>query len=205
MVFIDDLAFSLFTLSFAGLLLFYTIASLYFVYKKQHSEFKEYLGSSDAPLMVVGLLMVVSGLWGQFTWPLPGSYNILFYDPYLAFGILLVAFALSVREGVRLEYSGFLGLMVGAMTIVYGVVGYNAGLTQEPVALLLMYLFYGLAGIFAYPVSLIADRLPGLMRRNLWPGWNICLVAFGVFLVIASLLAAFVGVAALPAHLATPP
>ncbi|MCL5100877.1 MAG: DUF981 family protein, partial [Candidatus Marsarchaeota archaeon] len=41
------------------------------------------------------------------------------------------------------------------------------GLTQAPIALLGLYFLYGLAGIFSYPVALIADRLPGL-QKNAW-------------------------------------
>ena len=204
MAFIDNLAFSLFTLSFAGLLLFYTIASMYLVYRKRQKNFSEYLNSASVPLLVVGLYMVLNGLWGQFTWPLPGSYNILFYDPYISFGLLLVSLAVSIRFRIRLEYSGFLGLMVGIMTIIYGLSGYNLGLTSAPIALLGLYFFYGASGILSYPVALIADRLPGL-NKNVWFGWTILLLLFGAALLAASLLSAFVGVSAIPQHLLTAP
>lgn len=142
---------------------------------------------------------------GQFVWPLPGSYNILFYDPLVSFGIILLAFAFSVRYDAKLEYAGFLGLMVGLMTIGYGFVGYNLGLTQEPVALLLMYFLYGIAGIFAYPVSLIADRLPGVKNKNVWRGWHVTLSIFWILVVLASLLSAFVAISALSSHLLVAP
>ncbi|MCL5100875.1 MAG: DUF981 domain-containing protein [Candidatus Marsarchaeota archaeon] len=204
MAFIDNLAYSLFALSFAGFLLLYTISSMYLVYRKKKKNFSEYLNSASIPIALLGAYILISGFWGQFAWPLPGSYNILFYDPFISFGIVLLSLAFSIRYNVRLEYTGFLGLMVGVMVLAYGFVGYNIGLTQAPIALLGLYFLYGLAGIFSYPVALIADRLPGL-QKNAWIGWNALLVIFWLLLLGASILAGFVGVSAVPQHLLTPP
>ena len=204
MAFIDNLAYSLFALSLAGFLLLYTISSMYLVYRRKQRNFSEYLESASVPLGLIGAYMLIMGIWGQFTWPLPGSYNILFYDPLVSFGIILLSFALAIRCKARLEYAGFLALLVGAMTIVYGVEGYSIGLTQAPIALLAMYFFYGVAGVFAYPVSLIADRLPGLHKKA-WSGWVVTLAIFWILILLASILSAIVGVAAIPAHLLRAP
>lgn len=205
MVFVDNLAYSLFMISFAGFMLLYTISSMYLVYRRGKRNFSDYLKSASVPLGLIGVYMLIMGLWGQFTWPLPGSYNILFYDPLVSFGIVLLAFAIAVKYDVRLEYAGFLGLMVGVMVIIYGIEGYGAGLTSEPIALLLMYFFYGVAGIFAFPVSLIADRLPGLKKGRIWKGWHVVLIVFWILLLLASLLSGFVGILAIPAHLISAP
>ncbi len=204
MVFIDNLAFSLFSLSFAGFLLLYTITSMYFVYRSRKKDYGEHLLGAMAPMAIVGAYLILMGIWGQFTWPLPGSYNILFYDPMVAFGMVVLAFAMSIRFNVRLEYAGFLGLLVGIMTLLYGWQGYSIGLTQAPIALLGMYFAYGIAGVFAYPVSLIADRLPGL-QKNPWIGWHICLAIFWLFLFGASLVSGYVGLNAIGSHLVSPP
>jgi putative membrane protein len=204
MVFIDNLAYSLFSVSFAGFLLLYTVTSMYLVYRKRGKNFSEYLRAASVPLALIGTYMVIMGLWGQFTWPLPGSYNILFYDPLVSFGIVLLAFSISVKYKIRLEYSGFLALLVGIMIITYGIVGYNIGLTTAPIALLGLYFLYGLAAIFAYPVSLIADRLPGL-KKNVWTGWHIILILFWILLLLASLLSAYTGIAAIGQHLISAP
>ncbi len=205
MVFTDNLAYSLFSLSLAGFMLLYTISSMYGVYKRKQRNFSEYLKSASIPLGIIGIYMFIMGIWGQFTWPLPGSYNILFYDPLISFGILLIAFALAVKYGARLEYAGFLGLMVGLMVIAYGIQGYNLGLTSAPMALLLLYFLYGFCGIFAYPVSLIADRLPGLKKGKVWVGWKLTLAAFWILLLLSSLLSAYVATSAISAHLITAP
>jgi putative membrane protein len=203
MVFIDNLAYALFSVSFAGFMLLYTVSSMYLLYRKRRS-FQEHLMAASLPIALIGLYMLVMGLWGQFTWPLPGSYNILFYDPFLSFGILLLSFSMAVRYRLRLEYVGFLGLMMGAMIIVYGIAGYNLGLTAAPIGLLALYLGYGLAAIFSYPVSLISDRLPDTRKRTP-ANWRIILIIFCILLLLASLVSAYTGFAAIGQHLMSAP
>lgn len=205
MTFTDNVAFALFAISFAGFLLLYTVSSMYLVYRRRQKNFADYLKSASVPLGIIGTYMIIMGIWGQFTWPLPGSYNILFYDPLVAFGMLLLGFSLSVKYKVRLEYIGFLGLMVGVMVIIYGIEGYSLGLTAAPLGLLAMYFLYGLAGVLSYPVSLIADRLPGFQKKRVWIGWTLILIAFWIFILLASVLSAYIGIVAVPAHLLNPP
>ena len=204
MVFIDNLAYSLFAISVAGFLLLYTFASMYLAYRKRSKDYSTYLKGGSIPLAIVGAYLVVMGLWGQFVWPLPGSYNILFYDPFVSFGLIMLAFAAAARTGGKMEYAGFMALLFGVMVIIYGIQGYGIGLTQEPIALLAMYFFYGVAAIFAFPVSLIADRMPGL-KPGFWKGWYVMLGIFFVSLLIASLLAGYIGALAIPAHLLSAP
>jgi putative membrane protein len=202
--FIDNLAFSLFAISFAGLMLLYTMFSMYLAYTKKVRDFSGYLNSAVIPLTLLGAYMIIMGFWGEFTWPLPGAYNILFYDPLIGFGIVLIAFSLVIKNKTRLEYPGFLALLLGAMLVLYGIEGYSIGLTKEPLALLGLYVLYGAVGVLAYPVSLIADRLPGL-KKNPWPGWTTILLAFMVLLFLASMLAAYIGFSAIGGHLVSPP
>lgn len=204
MAFVDNLAYSLFALSFAGFMLLYTVSRMYLVYRAKKVTYPEQLRSASVPLGIIGGYMLVMGLWGQFTWLLPGSYNILFYDPFVSLGMLLVAFAGAVRYSTKLEYVGFLAMMVGVMTLVYGSIGYSQSLTAEPIALLALYLIFGLTAVLAYPVSMIADRLPGLQRK-VWFGWHIILASFWVLLLASSVLAAFIGFAAIPQHLLSAP
>jgi putative membrane protein len=204
MAFIDNLAYGLFSISFASFLLLYTVISMYLVYRRGNRKYSDYLNSASVPLLLIGLYMIVQALWGQFTWPLPGSYNVLFYDPLLSFGLLLVGFFFAVRYKVRLEYVGFFGLLVGIMVIIYGIQGYNIGLTSQPLAMLGMYILYGLSGLVAYPVALIADRLPG-HSKNVWIGWYLFLALFCILLLLAGLLSAGVGYAAVSQHLINPP
>ncbi len=204
MVFIDNLAYSLFATSFAGFLLLYTIALIYTEYKNKKTDFSEHLKGASVPLALIGAYLFVSGLWGQFVWPLPGSYNILFYDPFISFGIILLSFSFVIRFGGRFDYTGILSLLAGVMTIAYGFEGYNLGLSSAPIALLGMYFLFGIAGIFAYPASLILERLPGLQKR-VWKGWYVLLAIFFITLFLASGTAGLIGVVAIPAHLIKAP
>lgn len=204
MAFIDNLAYSLFILSFAGFLLLYVVTSVYLLYRKRERNYADVISAAKVPLCLVGAYMILMGMWGQFTWPLPGSYNILFYDPLVSFGLIMLAFGLSIHYKVKFEYVGFFGLMVGVMTIIYGVQGYSVGLTQEPIALLALYFFYGITGIFSYPVALIMERLPGMQKRP-WVGWTLCLVVFWLALFAASLTSGYIGYSAIPAHLLSAP
>lgn len=204
MVFIDNLAYSLFSLSVAGFLVIYLVLSVYMAYRKNKKDYNERMNGVFAPLLVVSVYMIISAAYGQFAWPLPGSYNILFYDPLASFGLLLLALAITLRYKYRLRYVGFLGLLFGAMTIFYGYQGYLIGLTKSPIALLGMYGFYGLAGIFAYPVSIMMERIT--MSKNK-PGalLTICLVIFLLAMLAAVLLSAYIAIEAVPAHLLSPP
>lgn len=205
MAFIDILAYSLLAVSFAGFLLLYAAVSfLYCFYVKKQREFSSKLKGVSVPLGILGLYMLIAGIWGGLTWPLPGSYNILFFDPLTSFGILLIAFYLSVRYELKLEYVGFLGLMMGVVAIWYGISGYSLGMTAAPIVLLLMYLFYGLAGVFSYPVLLMASTFsPG--QKSIWTWFRVAFALLCISLFIGSALSGVTALAAIPAHLATPP
>ncbi|MGC8479375.1 MAG: DUF981 family protein [Candidatus Micrarchaeia archaeon] len=94
-------------------------------------------------------------LWGQLTWPLPGSYNILFFDPLMSLSIVLIGFAWSVRARIKIHYVGLFSLIVGLMTIDYGITGYMLRLTQSPLAFMGLFVAYEIIGILAFPVSLM--------------------------------------------------
>jgi putative membrane protein len=204
MVFIDNLAFSLFAISIAGFMLLYSMVSIYLSYRKNQKMLSEHIRNTTVPLFFIGIYLLVMGLWGQFAWPLPGSYNILFYDPLVAFGIVMLTFATIGRLGGNMEYAGFLAFLFGVMAIIYGIAGYNVGLTLEPVALLAMYFLYGLTGILAYPIAMIAQRKPGL-QKNHWGGWIILLGLFCLSIFAASCISGFIGFEAIGAHLLTTP
>ncbi len=59
---------------------------------------------------------------------------------------------------------GLVAFFFGFMAILYGYSGYSLGLTNESLAMMLMYFIFGIAGIFAYPAALVMDRLPGYQK-----------------------------------------
>jgi putative membrane protein len=204
MAFVDDLTFELFVLAFSGFVFVYLMSRLYLDYRHKKQRVQERLESASIAILITGVYIFLIALVSQITWFLPGAYNILFYDPFMALGVLMVAFALSARYKYKLQYVGLLGLLFGIMTIWYGVSAYDLGLTSEPLAMLALFVLFGAAGLLSYPITLILDALPGYKKR-IWLGWNVILVLFWLFLVVGSLLAAYIGVSAVPAHLAKPP
>ncbi len=160
MVFVDDLAFSMILLVLVAATVAYTVVvELYSYSRRGPAGLGETLRESAVPMIVVGIVALALGLWGEFTWPLPGSYNILFFDVYTLFGVMVLGFGLSVYFGFRLQFMGALSLMSGCIVIAYGASGYYLGMTSEPYAMFLLYGGWGLVAILAFPVAVISDRL----------------------------------------------
>jgi putative membrane protein len=194
-MFINNLAGQLVVLGSGLLVLAYAICN--YLRKGMFDHGAEY------PLILLGVLVLITGLDGLFTWTLPGPYNMLFYDLYPLAGILLIGFGIFVKYGGRLEYLGFLSLLFGIATIVYGYYGYVIGLTNQPIALLGLYGSIGLAAILAFPFTLLIDRGIGKKKQS---KLNFALgVIFLIFLIFGALLALYIGFTAIHEHLITPP
>ncbi|WP_218260697.1 DUF981 family protein [Saccharolobus shibatae] len=209
MVFIDNLGLMLFILPLVSVLIAYTTIQAFIGFRKSGYEaIKRSLDDSILPAAILGIIIIILSLWGEFTWTLPGSYNILFYDVYLLLGITILSYSIAVYMGKRLQSTGIFSLFVGLITIYYGVSGYNLGLTKEPLALLALYTTYGIAGILGYPVTLALDKLrdqQGVKDPKL-EGWMYAFfLLFWIFVVIAGIIGAFIAVETIPAHLAHPP
>ena len=160
MTFVDTLAFQLFTLAFISGLLFYSGIVGYVTFRRDGPlRTFEHLKGQAVPLGGMGFIVFSIGLWGEINWPLPGSYNILFFDPYTLLGIVLVGFAISVNRGWRTQYVGLLAAMTGLLSIYYGASAYNLGLTKEPLAMFFLYVAMGGTAIFTFPVTLWLDRM----------------------------------------------
>ncbi|MCL5930572.1 MAG: DUF981 domain-containing protein [Candidatus Thermoplasmatota archaeon] len=203
MVFIDDLAFELFTLSLVGVVSIYLTGYAYLYYRKGLKDVETIMRPGAFILGILGVIIVIMGIFGEMTWPLPGSYNILFYDPYLLFGIILVSVSSSIILKQKLQFSGILALFSGLIAIYYGVNAYLDKMTSSPIAMLGLYLSLGLTGMFTFPATLIYDLLPS--RDNVSKFWTVILVLFWVGLIVSSVLAALTAIEAVPQHLLKPP
>ena len=200
MAFIDILGSQLFALGFAGLIILYMTVQSYLLFRKGKRA-EEMIKAGTVPLAAIGVYMFLSGLYGQFTWPLPGSYNTLFYDIYPLVGLLFIGAALTIYWKLKIQYIGFFGLLLGVMSIWYGAFGYSIGLTKEPLALLALYLAFGLGGMLGYPVMVMLDRSQaGIRNRSI--AWRVLILLFWLILFIGSMLALFIGTSAIPSHLA---
>ncbi|WP_338598552.1 DUF981 family protein [Sulfolobus tengchongensis] len=208
MAFIDDLALMLFILPLVSVLIAYTTVQAFIGFRKSGYEaIKRSLDDSIIPAAILGIVILIISLWGEFTWTLPGSYNILFYDVYLLLGVIILSYSIAVYMGKRLQTTGIFALFVGLITIYYGVTGYHLGLTKEPLALLALYVTYGIAGILGYPVTLALDTLRAQSVKDPpLKGWMLAFfILFWIFVIIAGIIGAFIAVETVPAHLASPP
>ncbi|BCS91078.1 MAG: hypothetical protein ARM1_0535 [Candidatus Micrarchaeota archaeon] len=216
MAFIDFLTLDLFSLSFAGFIILYTSTKAFLSYRamikkaRQILDYEDLLNditSASLPLFSIGIIMFITSLYGVLTWPLPGSYNILFFEPLLMASVLVISvgFALYKRLTLQLDYMGFFALLSGLMAIYYGLQGYSIGLTEEPLIMMLMYLFFGLAGVFTFPYMYEIKRIASNKTKKVHPLVNFVIVLFWIFTLLGALTAMITGLAALPSHLARAP
>lgn len=236
MVFVDNLGLELVTLPIVGFLIIHIFARAYMAGRKgNYNAIREVLKEGSVSLGFIGAFISILSFWGEITWTLPSGYNILFNDTYLLMGLLLIVFSASVLMNKGATTSGFLSLLSGLFTIYYGVNGYMLGMTREPLALLLIYAFWGLAGIAALPATRVLDALTSSARtfeqqiptrtgtvvpasvqmprepsRTSAGGWLVrhpllVMSVFWIFLALAALISMYVALNTIPAHLAQPP
>lgn len=228
MTFIDIIAFQLFSLAFVAALLFYSGVSDYLAYRKYGFKEAYRLLRSQATLLgIVGIIVIFIGLWGETTWPIStivngtnvlGPYNILFYDPYLMLGMVLVGFSACVLLGLNTKYSGLLAIMTGALSIYYGVNAYGLGLTKEPIVMLMLYIAFGITAIFTFPVTIFIDGIIIEPMQGVRPArsakklvklpWKLAFIGFVIFLLFSAtsaMIALAIGGGALAPHLASSP
>ncbi|MCL4388138.1 DUF981 family protein, partial [Candidatus Marsarchaeota archaeon] len=121
MVFIDDLALELFMLALAGIVSLYTTASAYRYYRANGVKgIKESMRPGAVPLGLLGIIMLILGLFGEMTWPLPGSYNTLFYDPFVLISITITGISIALWFRQNMQYVGIFALFSGLLAIYYG-------------------------------------------------------------------------------------
>ncbi|MHB8361034.1 MAG: DUF981 family protein [Thermoplasmataceae archaeon] len=218
MVFIDNLAFELFTLVFAGVILLYMTMGVYYDYsRKDERNLQKHMMNGTAPLALVGIVILLLGLYSEMTWPLSlgtsvpaavqskfSSYNILFYDPYMFAGIIILSYVLAVHFNYKLQYVGILALVAGIFAIDYGYQAYLLNMTSEPLGMFLMYIAYGAVGILSFPVTLIVDLVPG-KNEKIWKGWIVLLILFWVALLCSIIATSYIALSAIPHHLLNAP
>jgi len=159
MAFVDTLAFQEVTLLFAAVLIAYIGATvLLAMSKNDKAGVTSALRGGAVPVGALGFVATSLGLWGEFVWPLPGSYNILFTDVYVLFGATLLVLAVSMAFSLKLQYAGLFALVAGGLAGTYGWTGYGLGMTKDPLETFLLYAAFGLAGLIAFPATLMVDH-----------------------------------------------
>jgi len=228
MTFIDDLGLVLNLITLVAVAVFYT-AFLVWMSMRSHdvARAQTQLRAGALVLGILGVVLLAFALWGEFTWPLNvtlpdgtnvlAAYNILFFDALTMGGIVLVAFALTVRLRLPTSFAGILGVLVGSALIFYGYRAYNLSLTLDPTEAFALYLAFGGAAILSFPVTLyidffvvapstpdVAPMSPEIAARypKVWLGFN---AFFLIVLVLAGIAAIIYGFNTIWAHLGAPP
>lgn len=205
MVFVDDLAIELFVISLVSVVSAYMTGAAFISYRRNGTkDIEEILKPGIFPLGILGSFIMIMGYYGEMAWPLPGSYNILFGDPFILLGLVITAIAVALGLKQRLQLVGVLAFFSGLIAIYYGANAYSQGMTSEPLAMFGMYLAFGLTGVFTLPATLIYDLFPSKKGE---PGavWTLLLFIFWIGLVVSAFLAAFIGASAVPHHLLSAP
>ncbi|MEM3020008.1 MAG: DUF981 family protein [Candidatus Micrarchaeaceae archaeon] len=182
--FIDPLTVMLLSLGMSALLL-----ALY--YFKVGSGKKD-ISSLVVPVFILGLFNAVSGFLMSFTWPLPGSYNILFGDPLLVLGLLMIAGSYMISKGMDVKVLSLLGFLLGIYLIVgmIGITQFNLESGNDWLTATGLYGFSMLAAIFS-PVLYLKPKGSGKYAYY-----------FEVFLlVVVMLFALLIGYMGLDEHL----
>lgn len=117
-------------------------------------------GRASQQRWVVGFLMtavlaLVTGLHMTLTWPLPGSFNIVFGEMGLLFGILMLGLTVALRYDLDLLPIAVYATLVGFAGIILGVELIDAGLTKQPVLSGVSFIVTGVIGLFAVPMYLV--------------------------------------------------
>ncbi|MCL4342744.1 MAG: DUF981 family protein [Candidatus Thermoplasmatota archaeon] len=204
--FIDDLALEYFLVTMVSVLTLYTIAAVYIEYRKNGTKnLRAAMAPAGFPLLVLGTVILLIGLFQEFVWPLPASFNIYFGDPFLMLGMVTLVYAIAVLKDYKLQYPGIFALFIGLMAVTYGYFGYINNLPHANQALetFILYLGYGAFGILVYPVSLIYDILPSRTKSPFIA--NLILVIFFFLVLLAMVASTYGGLVAVGSHIASAP
>jgi len=159
MPFVDILGLEEATLLIAAVVIAYLGVVAFFAMRRNDAAgVKSAFRGGAIPLGGLGAVVTALAVWGEIAWPLPGSYNILFTDVYLLFGVTLVVLAISMAFSLKLQYAGLFALASGGVAIAYGWSGYQLGMTKDPLETFLLYGAFGLAGILSLPVTVAVDH-----------------------------------------------
>ena len=71
--------------------------AVYLEYRKNGTKnLRIAMAPAGFPLLVLGMVILLIGLFQEFVWPLPASYNIYFGDPFLMLGMVTLVYAIAV-------------------------------------------------------------------------------------------------------------
>lgn len=170
MAFIDFLAFQEALLLIATAIVGFVALSVYWAMRHNDAAgVTNALKAGAIPIGALGVIATALGVWAEETWPFPApmaSYNVLFTDVYLLFGMTLVILAITMAFHLKLAYVGLFAFVAGAVTASYGWNGYILHMTKDPLETFLMYLAFAGVGDLLVAGHHHDGPLPRAPRRD---------------------------------------
>ncbi|MEM3820165.1 MAG: DUF981 family protein [Candidatus Micrarchaeaceae archaeon] len=196
MVFVDSLTVMLLSLGLSSLVL-----ALYFLGKAAN---KKWLAELVVPGFALGFFDFISGFVMSFQWPLPGAYNMLFGDPLLMLGLIMMAGAYMLHKNMNPRVLSLFGFFLGIYMAVE-LAGMIAFKLEGPVSFALsssnhfvtafgLYLFATLSALFS-PIVFMDAKGDGRYAYYL----------LFILLIIVAFMAFFIGYGGIYEHLGSPP
>jgi len=151
------------------------------------------------PGITIGMFDFISGFFMSFAWPFPGAvsaYNMLFGDPMLFLGLIMVAGSYMLYKHINLNILSFFGFLLGIYLFIesYAIVALKLETGQN---LLPAFGFYFLSALAAF--------LSPLIYLNPKKGGKSAYYFIAVLLVLVAFLAMFIGGIGIYGHLVSPP
>ncbi len=193
MPFVDPLAVML-----IGLAMSTAVGAFYFFFAALDKY--EHVKSLVIPAIVVGIFDAFSGFEMSFMWPLPGAYNMLFGDPLLLAGLVLImAGLMGYRDPEKTHWNilPLLILMVGIYTLdgAFSILQLRLEKGNDLITAMGLYIFDGIGAVLA-PIMY-------LRPKHTTAKWLYYLE--WIILGIGTIFALVIGYMALNGHLASPP
>ncbi len=188
MPFVDPLAIMLLGVAMsATFIAYYIIGS---------AKGKRNLANLAGPIFALGLFDFLSGFYMSFFWPLPGAYNMLFGDPMLMLGLIMLSGGFALYENLDVRPISLLGFLLGIYLFVesYGMVAYQLekGVYLPPA--LGFFLVSALSG-FVSPVVYVTPKNKG----------KIAYYFLAALVILVAIAAMFISLTSINGHLISPP
>ncbi len=162
---------------------------------------KEQVKNLAMPAIGIGVFNFISGFFMSFAWPMNAprayAYNMLFGDPLLFFGLILIISGSMIYKDRDLGLIPLIVLLLGIYVLVgaYSIVALKLETGEHLVTSMGLYLFDGIGAILV-PVLYLKPRTSGI---------KIFYYAMWIIFLIGTIFALFIGYGAFNGHLASPP
>lgn len=126
--------------------------------------------------LMTGFISIVTGFFTITHWPLPSSYNVVYGEPAVLFGVLFFTAGLALLFDWDLTSLGIFAFISGVVAVIVGIRMLTLNMSKEPAVTMLGFLLTGIVGIAAlpgywlrkYPIIRILVALAALGAAVIW-------------------------------------